>query len=247
MTIEQQVSELVTASNQLTSAVEGKIQEIDTQIGQKKTQVDQFLQDANPEGRYEQEITIGGSKDFFYPVWWRTPDLSFGVSNISILRHYSWNGEAENRPLNPASQHQAALLLEMEGNASGWNGDANFLEIKRFYERYNSTVSHPSFLMYTKAEKANLAKPIYLSVAENTLAANCYSFSGVYLRGGGLTYKIVKNWAGNVNFHDGSDQLRRNIHNAEGIDWSIQWYAEPIAFADKLQPTVNVTASGEPV
>jgi hypothetical protein len=53
----------------------------------------------------------------------------------------------------------------------------------------------------------NVAQPITYDGYEN----DCYSFSGCYLRGGGLTYKIFNNWGQNVNFFDGSTEQPRVI------------------------------------
>lgn len=245
--IENSINALTEASNNQTSAsqalaqeVAGKMAGIDSKVSTKENEVDQFLQNATPETRYVQEIFIGGSKDYFYPVWWAFPSLTHGVSKITISRNYAENGSQ--RPLSNVSVHQAALLLEMEGNGNSWSGDANFLEIKRFFERYNSTVSHPNFSMYVKSEKANQNKPIYGGIAEGVLQASCRHKSGLYLRGGGLTYHVIKNWVGDVGVHDGCDQLRRNISSSETDDWSIRWYAEPIPFADLLKPEINVFA-----
>ncbi|NQZ24450.1 MAG: phage tail protein [Colwellia sp.] len=243
-TYEEQVAELTTASNLLTSAVENKIGEIDLKISVKEGEVDNFLQNGNPETRYIQDIFIGGSKDYLYPVWWGFPDLNYAVSKISVSRHFSTNGNEH--PLNPDSVHQAALLLEMEGNAYSWSGDANFLEIKRFHERYNSTASHPNFNMYCKSEKIDFNLPIYGGQLENNLAASCMRKTGLYLRGGGLSYKIIKNWKGDVAYHDGSDMLRRNIEQSSQASFTVRWYVEPIPLTDLLQPSLSTTAYSDP-
>jgi len=242
---EERIGELVTASNQLTSAVEGKLGEIDSKISEKSAEVTSFLKSATPETRYVQDITIGGSKDYLYPVWWVFPSLASAVSKISIARHFAWN--AAEAPLHDASPHQAALLLELEGNGSAWSGDANFLEIKRFFERYNNTASHVDFRMYCKSEKVDPNLPIYNNITENVLSPECRTMSGLYLRGGGLTYRIIKNWQGDVTYHDGSDQLRRNIYQpVVGDAYTINWFVEPIPFVDLLRPTVNVIAFSDP-
>ena len=75
MALEQDIANLVESTNQLTSVIDNKAKTIDAKMAQldsrvaaKEAQVDQFIQDATPETRYEQTITIGGSKDYLYPV-----------------------------------------------------------------------------------------------------------------------------------------------------------------------------------
>jgi hypothetical protein len=244
-TVEERIGDLTTASNLLTSAVENKVGEIDSKVSAKEAEVDNFLQNATPETRYKQIIHIGGSKEFFYPVWFRMPDASSGVSNINVCRAYHLDGVQ--RPLNSSSPHQAGLLLEMEGCAFPWGGDANFLEIKRYSKTYNATVSNVSFAMYCKAEKVNSEKQIYPGIPENVSGDYGRSHSGLYLRGGGLTYHIIKNWTGDVHFHNGSDELRRDIYQVETDSWSVKFYAEPIPIADIIEPTLVTDAFSDPL
>lgn len=51
------------------------------------------------------EITINGSRDFLYPVWWTFPCGSNGkaIGRIMISRYYAWNGDT--RPLDPNRPH----------------------------------------------------------------------------------------------------------------------------------------------
>ena len=162
----------VDACESLTQTVESKISDINSKVAESQAKVDQFLANAQPETRYEQEIYIGGSADYFYPVWFRFKDNSHGISKLTIARNYFWNGAEGERPLTPNSNHQAALLLEIEGNSYAWHGDANFLQIKRFHERYHSTVSHIDFMMYCKAEPVNSELPLFGSASEE-LSAQC--------------------------------------------------------------------------
>lgn len=246
MALEQDIANLVESTNQLTSVIDNKAKTIDAKMAQldnrvaaKEAQVDQFIQDATPETRYVQTIKIGGSKDYLYPVWWSFPNNSFGTGKVTVHRHYSWNGGSSERPLHANQPHQSALLLELEGNASGWSGDANYLNIKRFSERYSNVASHVNFLMYCKAEKVNPDKPIYSGSTDGGFGAWYRSGSGLYLRGGGLTYRITKNWAGDVKYHDGSDNLRRVLREVEADAWSVRWFAEPIPFTDRLAPVAH--------
>lgn len=238
MALEDTITELIASNNAMAQAMEGKADEIDAATRNQEQKVEQFLQNAKPEMRWEQEIHIGGSKDKLYPVWFRFPGNEAGGGNLTICRTFS--KDSERHPLAPNIPHQAALLLQLEGNAYPWSGDANFMEIKRFAERYNSTLSHTSFAMYAKADLHPGIDQLYTG-ASHSFSAQCLVFSGVYLRGGGLTYKVIKNWPGNVSFHDGSDDLRRELSRHQQDGWGVVWYAEPIPFSALLQPekTVN--------
>ncbi len=244
MALEQDIANLIQSTDALTAVVDNKAQQLDnqmaafdTRIAKKEQDVDKFIQEAMPETRYVQDIFIGGSKDYFYPVWWRFPDNAAGVSKLTIARQYSWNSDT--KPLDPNRPHQAGLLLELEGNAYAWNGDANFMQIKRFHERYNPTVSHVSFAAYTKVEKVDADKPLYVGRDDGSVGAWCYRYNGMYLRGGGLKYRFIKNWKGDVSYHDGSDNLRRELTEASFANSSVRWYAEPIPFEDRLAPTLS--------
>ena len=94
------------------------------------------------------DITIGGSTDFLYPVWWRFTDSGSGgraIGRIMISRYYSWNHEY--RPLDPNRPHQASLLLDIEGWSYAWGGDPHIFNMLNFGEVYNGTVSHVAFSM----------------------------------------------------------------------------------------------------
>lgn len=246
-TTPEQIADLISGYTDLKGYFENTRANIDANVAQmnsrvaaKEREVDNFIRDAKPEIRYRQEITIGGSTDFYYPVSWRFPDNDFGVGQITISRNYQRNGGPSERPLFPDRPHQAALLLQLEGNASSWSGNANFMQVKRFSERYTNTTSHLGFSMHCQAEAYN-DLPLY-STANESLAPQCRTKSGVYLRGGGLTYTITKNWAGDIDFHDGSDQLRRVMSQTASTTWSVRWFATPIPLADRLVPIGSVNA-----
>lgn len=246
MALEQDIGALIVSTNQLTAVVDNKAQALDKQmaaldarVAKKEQDVDKFLQEALPETRYVQDIFIGGSKEYLYPVWWRFPENDYGVSKLTVGRHYSWNGNVGQRPLNSASAHQAGLLLELEGNSHSWSGDARFLNIKRFTETYNNTASHVSFRLQCKAEKIDPTKDFYGGGEDGSLGPWHQTLNGLYLRGGGLTYRIIKNWKGDVSFHDGSDMLRRNTYEASQGNWSVRWFVEPIPFTERKAPIAN--------
>lgn len=246
-TLEEQVTELqntnsslVAAVNSLTANVNGKIQAINKEVNLKKTEVDTFLANAQPEPRIVQDITIGGSKDYFYPVWWIFPENDRAGGKLTISRCFNWNGEIDERPLNPDGPQQASLLLETEGNANKWGGDAKFMEIKRFHYSYNKTISHVHFAMYCKARKIDPSKPSKYVSNGDQLSPRNYSYSGCYLRGGGLKYRIIKNWRNPVSYNDGSsmDAVSIRKHTEENFEW----YAEPIPLADVLLPNEDINA-----
>ena len=70
-----------------------------------------------------------------------------------ISRYYAWNGDT--RPLNPNSEYQASLLLDIEGWDHGWGGDPHIFNILNFGEIYNGTVSHVAFNMKSTKSKVN--------------------------------------------------------------------------------------------
>ena len=188
-----------------------------------------------------------GSTDYFYPVWWSFPNSDSGTSRITISRRFNLNEDT--RPLDPSRRHQADLLLELEGNACAWCGGANFMEVQRFHERYNNTVSHVAFRGYTQTEVLNPALPtsVYTEPPYNTFGPNRNSGPVVYLRGGGLTYHIIKNWPGDVRFafNDGTgriviDEIVGSVSNVNA-----RWFTHPIHIDDRLAPIGSRAAYGQ--
>ena len=239
MSLEQQISELVSATNDLTNEVVGKMGSIDQRMGQAEQDFTSWrnattAEQIKGEGRYLQDIVIGGSTDLLYPVWWQFPSNTFGVGKLAISRHYGWNGGVNERPLNAASVHQAALLLEMEGNATPWSGDANFLEIKRFNEKYNGTASHVQFGAYAFRESADgVNPPDYGPDGYN------YIYSGCYLRGGGLLYRITKNWNGSIHYLDGSDPTAEvELHRYQNSKFVVR----PLPWSERVLPLEDINA-----
>lgn len=167
----------------------------------------QKLNEKTPETRHEQMIDLTtGDTNLLYPVWWTGLSDATGVGRISIVRHSAWNKET--RPLNPESPHQAGLLLEMEINGYPWAGSQNFLEIKRFGERYAKTVSHVAFAMKGYMKKIRPEDSSSYGGTDTGLNDDGgllradWQASGCYLRGG-LLYKVIKNWGGDdINFYN---------------------------------------------
>lgn len=240
MSLKSNIAELVQASNALTGTVNGKIADIDRRVDVKIQQMEDWRKENTPERRIVIDFTIGGSTDFFYPVWWRfRASGETSAHKVSIIRHFSWNGAENERPLNASSEHQAGLLLEMEGSDVAWGGDARFLEIKRFCETYNPTVSHVSHAMYCKQYRMDVNRPAYNNIADGTFAACNMVFSGAYLRGGGLTYRVISNLPLDFDFHNGKGGAREI---ANGSHVNVRWEVEPIALASRTAPPQTLNA-----
>lgn len=240
MSLESNIAELVKASNALTGTVNGKIADIDRRVDVKIQQMEDWRKENTPERRIVIDFTIGGSKDFFYPVWWRLRSAGEdGTHQVSIVRNYAWNGAENERPLNVSTVHQAGLLLEMEGSDVAWGGDAKFLEVKRFSETYNPTVSHVSHAMYCKQYRIDVNKPPYNGIADGTFAGCNMVLSGAYLRGGGLNYRVISNLPLDFGFHDGKGE-ERELGRYEHVNTF--WLASPIALTNRVAPPQTLNA-----
>ncbi len=224
MTLEAQIAALTTASNNLTSEVTGKMSAIDAKVAQ--AQID--FNNLTPEKRVIQTIHIGGDVNYLYPVWWSMRSNSFGTTKMLV--HRNFNEDAGTPVSNLIGMkngvHIGSLLLEMEGNATGWNGDANFLQIKRYQERYGAQLcSHVQFLMFSDAASSS--------------SAAAAAVSGLYLRGGGLTYHITHNGGmSGLTFDDGSKGVNNitNLYN----DGTNNWNVKPIPIASIQPPVANL-------
>ncbi|WP_275557318.1 hypothetical protein [Pseudoalteromonas sp. J010] len=113
------------------------------------------------------------------------------------------------------------------------------MQIKRYHQSYNGTLSHVNFAMYCRRRKVNSDLDLYGGGEEGDFGPVCPTFSGLYLRGGGLRYRIIKNWRGNVNYHEGQTMDEREIDTVVTNTASVRWYAEPIPFAERLAPTLS--------
>ncbi len=218
------------ASQALTAEVAGKMGAIDRHVEIKKKQVDSFIANANPEKRIVTKIRIEGSSDFFYPVWFRLPDSRFGVGNLTISRHYS-----ENKGTLHAT-HVGQLLLQLEGNGHSWNGDANFMEIKRFHERYNTLCSHIAFRMYCTFTAGDDAE-VKDYQPENQLLSNNPVYSGLYLRGGGLDYIFSSNF--NANIKSTIDEAVSFKDERFG-----KWHVKPIPLTEQVKSEYTLDSFG---
>ena len=197
---------------------------LDDRVAAKEQQVNQFLAEAEPEKRMVQTLKIEGSSNYFYPVWFRFPGHEFGVGRLTVSRHYGWN------PGTLHATHIAALLLELEGNAHAWSGDACFLDVKRFHERYQTSCSHVGFAGYARYKREGAE---HQNQTEDAVDYRMPVYSTLYLRGGGLEYRFSANWA--INLQHALTTTRAYRSEAHG-----SWYVEPIALADQDKPEGRV-------
>lgn len=212
--------------NAAADAYHGKIADINTRIAEKEADVVQFIAEATPERRFIQRITVGGSKDYLYPVLWTFPGSNFGVGHLEISRAYDWNAGLVLE--GPSLQHVAGLLLQMDGNGAPWSGDANYLHLKKYKSTYSDTASHLQFGAYAKRRSIDGNPPSYGVEGYN------YLYSGVYLRGGGLEYVLSSNWVFAPlrlpNENDANSERILHTHQ------NTQFYVTRMAFADLVEP-----------
>jgi len=241
MSLESQVAALVATTQELTVQVAGKMVQINTQVASKIAELDAWKAAASPEKRITTEIKIGGSKDYFYPVWWKTLGAGTnGTHRLSIHRSYYLNGAENERPLNPAGPHQAGLLLELEISDCGVGGDPKFLEIKRFGETYNRTIANVQHQLTGKQYRIDPAGIAYGGVADG-VASPCGFISGLYLRGGGLTYNITTNQdLVNFGYHNGASLAPAEVCRMDGVN--ARWLVDPLPLADGVAPTIDLAA-----
>ncbi len=239
MNLEQQLTDAIAAQNALTQAVANWKERMDASVAAQQAafaawRAQLTAASIGAEPRYQFDIKIMGSPDWLYPVWWTFPDNVQPNGNITISRPYYWDGGAgtAHRNLRGHSEgHIAALLLSMEGNSCVWGGDANYMKIRTFSERYNNTASHASFCIACKSKPIDASKPLDYAPSYSP------SDSGVYLRGGGLTYRITSNFTSTVNYIDGTkgDYEQREL----GRYLNGLWYVQPIAFTSLSSPVVG--------
>lgn len=91
-------------------------------------------------------------------------------------------------------------------------------------------MSHVQYRMKSIKHQINVSQPITYNPHPN----ECYSFSGCYLRGGGLTYKIFNNWGKNVEFFDGSTEKPKVIQTRPQSN--CQWSVAPIDWSQREIP-----------
>ncbi|WP_240994072.1 phage tail protein [Pseudomonas trivialis] len=244
MGIEATITKVVDACNKLTDEVTNQIGKIDARVEAAQAQFSAWratvqAKDINGRASYTQEIDLTGlSTDIFYPVWWRMPGNEQGVSEIIISRNY-----AQNQELNPFKNnfdaHVAGLNLQMEGCGIPWNGDANFLTIKRISQTYRETARKAQFGMFCIVRPVTGLKPIWLNFTPGAFTTSPLE-SGCYLRGG-LTYLVTKSFQAPVNFSrvDEEVELSRSVTPEYEISWKVKPFAMTASELGATYPESN--------
>ncbi|MDW6004716.1 hypothetical protein [Vibrio mangrovi] len=260
MSVEQKVTELVTVTNHLTQVVDNKVAEIDQRVTEAKDSFEQQMTEAKDsfeqwrasarainldgEPRYNTVIDLTGlSTDYYFPVWWRMPTNNNGVSRLQIVRHYSTDSEKD--PFKNHDPHVAALFTEFEGNACPWDGDANFLTIKRIHQRYRPTIRQIQFGMRCIARPIDGSKPLYNNY---TNGQNVYHsiHSGCYLRGG-MTYNVLKNFVGSLWYSRELGEVSAGSARSDTfeIQWNVKAYQKDDAFLGSDYGSSNLAYSAD--
>jgi hypothetical protein len=232
MGIETTITKVVDVCNKLTETVTNQIGEIDARVDAASAQFTTWrnsvqAKDISGRALYTQTIDLTGlPTDTVYPVWWTMPGNESGETEITISRVYSRDQELE--PFGKGIYHIAGLNLQMEGCGYIWNGDGNFLSVKRISQTYRETVRGVSFGMICIARPITGVRPLYQGVANGQII-QAAMHSGVYLRGG-LSYTVAKSFAGAVSFSRLDNEVAM-AENAQG-DWEIRWCVRPYRLSD---------------
>ncbi|MCG3824336.1 hypothetical protein [Photobacterium damselae] len=128
MGLEQQISSLVQASENLTGAVNNKIGEIDKEVVAAKTKFEQFLGDADNRfmTRVGIYVHVSGDDDKFYPVY--IPASHPGVTDLQINRSVHFDRDW-------AGGLAAKFILQN----NGWGGYPNIFALDAL-----GHVNHPT-------------------------------------------------------------------------------------------------------
>ncbi|ROM57851.1 phage tail protein, partial [Pseudomonas poae] len=231
MGIEATITKVVDACNKLTETVTNQIGKIEARMDTASSQFTTWrnsvqAKDINGRALYKQEIDLTGlSTDVLYPVWWTMPGNDAGETEITVARYFA--RDSEKAPFGEGIYHIAGLNLQLEGAGYPWNGDANFLTIKRISQTYRETVRGISFGMICTARAVTGLKPMYLGLVAGQLTTAA-QFSGLYLRGG-LSYTISKSFDYPVNF----SKLDTEVIMKDDVtaDWEVRWVVKPYSLA----------------
>lgn len=231
MGIETTITKVVDACNKLTDTVTNQIGKIEARMDTASSQFTTWrnsvqAKDINGRALYKQEIDLTGlSTDVLYPVWWTMPGNDAGETEITVSRYFA--RDSEKTPFGEGVIHIAGLNLQLEGAGYPWNGDANFLTIKRISQTYRETVRGISFGMICTARAVTGLKPMYSGLVAGQLTTAA-QFSGLYLRGG-LSYTISKSFDYPVNF----SKLDTEVIMKDDVtaDWEVRWVVKPYSLA----------------
>ncbi|MBD2800239.1 phage tail protein [Xenorhabdus sp. M] len=179
------------------------------------------------EPRFNTTIDLTGlSSDRYYPVWWRFPTNYNGANSwITIHRNYAENRDNKN-PFGKET-HLAGLEVQIEGSDTLWGGDSHYLNIKRIYQRYRTTVKKIQYGMMSIARPVNGKYPLYYGWKSGQIV-DCYTHSGCYLRGG-LTYHATSNFS-EIKYSRKDEEVEiwsnANDEDKEEIKWTVKSYNE---------------------
>ena len=184
--------------------------------------------DIQGEGRYKTTIDFTHlSTDYFYPVWFKMPDNSHGKNKISVVRHYT--SDYNRDPFGDGDHHVAGLNVQLEGCGYAWNGDANYLTIKRISQTYRKTIRCIKFGLKSIArhyrENAQDTRPIYNSYTDGQ-AVSCDTHSGFYLRGG-LSYEVITNASMEIQSYNGTGIEEVSVYSKRENSWTIDFKVKP--------------------
>lgn len=237
MSIETTIASLVKACNDLTSAVTGQLGKIEAKLGEAFGQFTAWRQsvqakDINGRASYSQIIDLTGlSTNIFYPVWWTMPGNEEGETEVVISRLFSRDSEL--KPYGEGVAHIAGLNLQVEGCGFPWNGDANYLAVKRVSQTYRETVRQIRFGMLSVARKVTGTKPLYFGAIDGQMT-DCSTASGCYLRGG-LSYTVTKSFKDVVKYSRLDNEVL--VDQVVGSDNEISWYVKPYQATDPILGT----------
>lgn len=230
MGIETTISNLVEAANKLTTAITGQIGKIEARMDTAFAQFTNWrntvqAKDINGLPLYKSVVDLTGlPTDYFYPVYWQMPGNEVGVSEITISRNFGRDAELD--PFkNGKEVHVAGLNLQLEGCGVPWNGDANFLAIKRVSQTYRETVRRAEFAMMCIARPVNGVKPLFAGAVSGG-QTGCMVYSGCYLRGG-LSYAVTKTFDNEVKY----SRVDQEIEISQAVDttFEISWRVRPFS------------------
>jgi len=234
MSLESAVQDLVVASNKLTTAVDEKITKIDARVDKEAADFAAWRQevqakDINGRAQYTQLIDLTGlSTNIFFPVWWTMPGNEEGETQIVISRLFS--RDADLQPYGAGVIHIAGLNLQVEGCGFPWNGDANYLSLKRVSQTYRETVRLVSFGMKSIVRKVTGTKPLFFGAVEGQID-NCAIASGCYLRGG-LSYTVTKSFKDPVKYSRSDNEVK--IGEVVDAENEIAWCVKPYQATDPI-------------
>lgn len=228
MSLETTIAALVNAANTLTAAVDGKIGEINTRVNQTFTDFSNWKDtvqaiDINGRAEYKQTIDLTGlPTNYFYPVWWTTPGNEAGESSVIISRAYSkdsgvgpWAGIT----------HVAGLNMQVDCCGMAWNGDANYLAVKRLVQTYRKTVRAINFQMVCIARSRTGTKPLYNNLTDGQVSQAPVA-SGCYLRGG-MTYDVTRSFMAPLQFSKLDSEVTIYETTAADGSWEIRYTVRP--------------------